>query len=160
MDRADPTAAAVDWPAAEIMDTNWDNAELAFVLAVLDVDAVPAAAVFTSVVVCPVVLPPVAPCQNESHPVCRLVAVVLRNEPTAAAVDCPAAVIIAVNCDKADDALELAVFAVDCAVPAFVIAVLALVDAVAAVDAVEDAAVFTSVAVWPVVPPPVSPCHS
>lgn len=50
-------------------------------------------------------------------------------------------------------------FAVPCADDALVMAVEALADAVFAVDAVAAAAVCTSEAEWPVVLPPVRPCH-
>lgn len=72
-----PNAVAVDWAAAVSIDVNWASAELAFVLAVFAVDAVPAAAVFTSVDVCPAVDPPVAPCQNASQVACRFDVAVL-----------------------------------------------------------------------------------
>lgn len=88
-----------------------------------------------------------------------MVAAVLSAVPTAAAVACPAAEIIDVNCDNAELALVLAVLAVPCAVDAFVNAVDALLEAVFAVEVVAAAAVCTSEAECPVVVPPVRPCH-
>lgn len=70
------------------------------------------------------------------------------------------------SCDNADVALALAVVAPDCAVlaevaaaAAFVKAVDAFDEAVFAVEDVEAAAVLTVAGVFPVVDPPVSPCH-
>lgn len=88
-----------------------------------------------------------------------MVVAVLIAVPTALIVAAPAAEIKLVSDDNAEDAFVDAVFAVPCAVDAFVIAVDAFVDAVLAVEAVAAAAVCTSAAEWPVDEPPVKPCH-
>lgn len=172
---ADCAVAAFDTPvlAVDCADAAFVSALDALVLAVFAVDVTPDAAVFTSDVECPVVVPPVNACHKLSRVLLASVFTDDRKVPNAVAVACPAAVSMFDSDVSAELALVPAVFAADCAVAAFdtpvlavdcadaalVSAELALVLAVLAVDAVPAAAVLTVDGVFPVVVPPVSPCQ-